>query len=285
MAQAAIPILVGTGVQILGAEMGWDPRLTAIASIAAGGVGAGMTSGAFAGGTAAASQLATTGASSAIAPTASASFGAAGPGVATNAFNPATTGVLAGSQAGQSALAARMATNAGNTALMGGQGIISAHAGSPYNVNPTQSLVTPSYSPAGPGAGYYGSTPRPAVDAVAEVKSPFFDRTQYETVTHVDDNGNLVRSRVPVYGEDGKVMKGMSSADALGVSMLDTFMQYELAEARRPKPRPQRSGGGGGGSGGPMAPAYNGGGGSGQKQVTWGFGGGQNNGYQPQGLV
>ena len=259
MAHAAIPLLVGTGIQIIGAKQGWDPRLTAFASIAAGGIGAGMASGAFAGGTAAATQAATTGVSSAIAPTASASFGAVGPGVATNAFNPATTGVLAGSQAGQSALASRMASSVGSsTALMGGQGMM---ASAPYTPNPTQSLVTPSYAPAGPGAGYYGSTPRPAVDAVAEVKAPFFNRTQ----------------------ADGS--QGMSSADSLGVSMLDTFLQYELALAQQPKPRPVQSGGGGGGSGGPMAPAYNGGGGSGQKQVTWSFGGGNNNGYQPQGLV
>ena len=88
MAQAAIPILAGTGLQIIGASQGWDPRITALASIAAGGIGAGMAGGAFAGGTAA--QAAT---------------GAA----ATNAFNPATTGVLAGSTAGQTALAARTA--------------------------------------------------------------------------------------------------------------------------------------------------------------------------------
>ena len=258
MAQAAIPLLVGTGVQILGAEMGWDPRLTALAGIAAGGIGAGMASGAFAGGTAAATQAATTGVSSAIAPTASASFGAVGPGVATNAFNPATTGVLAGSQAGQAALASRMATSAGaSTALMGGQGVM---ASLPYTPNPTQSLVSPSYAPAGPGAGYYGSAPRPAIDAVAEVKAPFFNRTQ----------------------PDGS--QGLSPADSLGVSMLDTFLQYELALAKQPKPRPTRSGGGGGGGGGPTA-SYQGGGGAGQKKVTWGFGGGNNNGYQPQGLV
>jgi len=251
MAQAAIPLLVGTGVQILGAEMGWDPRLTAIASMAAGGIGAGMATGAFAGGAAAIPGTA-----------------AMAPGVATNAFNPATTGVLAGSQAGQAALASRAAQaaipSAASFAVPGGEvGRVLPQA-SYYNPNPMQS---------------------PAVAAVPEIKPPFFDRTQYETVTKVGDDGKLVRTRQPVYGEDGKVMKGMSSADSLGVSMLDTFMQYELAEARKPKPRPQRSGGGGGGSGGPMAPAYNGGGGSGQKKVTWGFGGGQNSGYQPQGLV
>jgi len=260
MAQAAIPLLVGTGVQIIGAKQGWDPRLTALASMAAGGIGAGMATGAFAGGVSGAAQAATTGVSSAIAPTASASLGAVGPGVATNAFNPATTGVLAGSQAGQAAQAARMATSAGSSAFMGGQGVMRNFAPK-FNLNPTQSVVSPSYAPAGPGAGYYGSTPRPAVDAVAEVKAPFFDRTQ----------------------PDGS--QGLSAADSLGISMADTFLQYELAEARKPPPRPVRSGGGGGGSGGPMAPAYNGGGGSGQKQVTWGFGGGNNNGYQPQGLV
>lgn len=252
MGAAAIPILAGTGVQILGAKMGWDPRLTALAGIAAGGVGAGIAGGAFAGGTAAATQVGTTGLTGAS---------ALSPSIATNAFNPATTGVLAGSQAGQAALASRMATSAGaSTALMGGQGMM---ASSPYTPNPVQSIGVPQgYAPAGPGAGYYGSAPRPAIDSVAEVKAPFFNRTQ----------------------ADGS--QGMSPADSLGVSMLDTFLQYELALAKQPKPRPTRSGGGGGGGGGGgMAAPYQGGGGSGQKQVTWGFGGGNNNGYQPQGLV
>ena len=101
----------------------------------------------------------------------------------------------------------------------------------------------------------------PAYSAVPAVKAPFFNRTQ----------------------ADGS--QGMSSADALGVSMMDTFLQYELALAQQPEPRPTRSGGGGGGGGGGMAAPYQGGGGSNQKQVTWGFGGGNNNGYQPQGLV
>jgi hypothetical protein len=156
---------------------------------------------------------------------------------------------------------------------MGGQGAMASNSVPYKSINPHANFHSPQAPP---------TWRTPAVDAV---KPPFFDRTQYETVTTVGDDGKLVRTRQPVYGEDGKVVKGMSQADALGVNMLDTFMQYELAEARKPKPRPQRSGGGGGGSGGPMAPAYNGGGGSGQKQVTWGFGGGQNNGYQPQGLV
>jgi uncharacterized membrane protein YgcG len=251
MGAAAVPMLVGTGVQILGAKMGWDPRLTALAGIAAGGVGAGMASGAFAGGTAAATQVGTTGLAGAS---------ALSPSIATNAFNPATTGVLAGSQAGQAALASRMATSAGaSTALMGGQGMM---ASSPYTPNPVQSVGVPQgYAPAGPGAGYYGSAPRPAIDSVAEVKAPFFNRTQ----------------------PDGS--QGLSPADSLGVSMLDTFLQYELALAKQPKPRPTRSGGGGGGGGGPAASYQGGGGSSGQKQVTWGFGGGNNNGYQPQGLV
>ena len=218
MAQAAVPILVSTGVQILGAEMGWDPRVTAIASMAAGGIGAGMTSGSFAG-------------TAAIPGTA-----AMAPGVATNAFNPSTTGVLAGSQAGQAALASRAAQtaipSAASFAVPGGE-VGRALSQAPYfNPNPIQSPAVP------------------AVPKYSFFDSPFFDRTQYETVTERGADGKLVRKRVPVYGEDGKVKKGMSAADSLGVNMLDTFMQYELAEARKPKPRPQRSGGGGGGSGG-----------------------------------
>lgn len=47
MASAAIPMLVGTGISLLGAKAGWDPRLTALASMAGGGIAGGMASGAF----------------------------------------------------------------------------------------------------------------------------------------------------------------------------------------------------------------------------------------------
>jgi hypothetical protein len=144
-------------------------------------------------------------------------------------------------------------------------------------------LTTP-YNP----TPYYNPNPMES-PAVAEIKAPFFDRTQYEwnteKVTNADGTTSLKRTKMPVLDDAGNPVKGMSPADSLGINMADTFLQYELAEAQKPPPRPVRSGGGGGGGGGPMAPAYNGGGGSGQKQVTWGFGGGNNNGYQPQGLV
>ncbi len=215
MAQAAIPILAGTGLQIIGASQGWDPRLTALASIAAGGVGAGLTSGAFAGGTAA---------QAAIAPTATGAV-----------WNPTTVGQGLASSAVPSAASSAI-PSAASFAVPGGE------AGRVL------------------GSMNYAQNMSPAYSAVDAVKAPFFDRTQ----------------------KDGS--QGLSPADSLGVSMLDTFLQYELALAKQPKPRPTRSGGGGGGGGGPTA-SYQGGGGAGQKKVTWGFGGGNNNGYQPQGLV
>ena len=266
MAHAAVPILVGTGVQILGAEMGWDPRLTAVASIAAGGISGGFASGAFAGGVPGTAAMS--------------------PGVATNAFNPSTTGVLAGSQAGQTALASRMAA-------AGGISGTSFHPVTGYQ--PSQSVLHKT-EPSGfwgkltgqNSTPYYNPNPVEA-PAVAEVKAPFFDRTQYTSVekpyTLPDGTEGVQTVKVPKIDGDGNIVKGMSQADALGVNMLDTFMQYELALAQQPKPRPTRSGGGGGGGGGPAASYQGGGGGSGQKQVTWGFGGGNNNGYQPQGLV
>ena len=244
MAQAAIPLLVGTGIQIIGAKQGWDPRLTAVASIAAGGITGGMMSGAFAGGTAAQAAIS--------------------PGVATNAFNPSTTGVLAGSQAGQAAQAARMAASGGISGASSLAPSSWSYAPDTSNFHPVKG-VQPGQSvlhktPSMGTKPYYNPNPieRPAV---AEVKAPFFDRIQ----------------------KDGS--QGLSTADSLGISMMDTFLQYELALAQQPKPRPTRSSGGGGGGGGGMAAPYQGGGGSNQKQVTWGFGGGNNNGYQPQGLV
>ena len=210
MAQAAIPILAGTGLQIIGANQGWDPRLTALASIAAGGIGAGLTTGAFSGGVAA---QAASGVASSVNPHA---------GMLANAFTP-------------SAAVAPVATDLS----------YSAHAAGPHGMDMYASQSAPTWR-------------KPAV---AEVKAPFFDRTQ----------------------KDGS--QGLSTADSLGINMMDTFLQYELALAQQPEPRPTRSGGGGGGGGGGMAAPYQGGGGSNQKQVTWGFGGGNNNGYQPQGLV
>ena len=249
MAQAAIPLLVGTGVQIIGAKQGWDPRLTALASIAAGGVGAGMASGAFSGGVAA---QAATGVASSVNPHA---------GLLSNAFTPQAGSAVAGAvtadpflMGGQGGLAEFATTPSsqvlGATDLMGGQGSIASSAVPYKSINPHAGFHSPQAPP---------TWRTPAVDAV---KAPFFNRTQ----------------------ADGS--QGMSSADSLGVSMLDTFLQYELALAQQPEPRPTRSGGGGGGGGGGgMAAPYQGGGGSNQKQVTWGFGGGNNNGYQPQGLV
>lgn len=246
MAQAAVPLLVGTGVQILGAEMGWDPRLTAIASMAAGGVGAGMASGAFAGGTAA---QAATGVASSVNPHA---------GLLSNAFTPQAGSAVAG--------------GLGATDLMGGQGAMASNSVPYKSINPHANFHSPQAPP---------TWRTPAVDAV---KAPFFDRTQYETVTEKGADGKLVRTRRPVYGEDGKVMKGMSSADALGVSMLDTFLQYELQLANQPPERIRipSSGGGGGGGGGASGPAFQGGSGGKKYQVVDFYGTGGTPSYQPQ---
>lgn len=61
MASAAIPMLVGTGISLIGAKQGWDPRLTALASMAGGGIAGGMASGAL--GTSVGAQAAGTGGS------------------------------------------------------------------------------------------------------------------------------------------------------------------------------------------------------------------------------
>jgi hypothetical protein len=260
MAQAAVPLLVGTGVQILGAKMGWDPRLTAFASIAAGGIGSGMMSGAFAGGSAAVPGVA-----------------AMSPGAATNAFNPATTGVLAGSQAGQTALASRMAAAGGISTASSLNPMVSA-GGTGVN------LTTP-YNP----TPYYNPNPieSPAIAGTPEVKAPFFDRNQYEwqteKVTNADGTTSLKRTKMPVLDDAGNPVKGMSTADSLGVSMLDTFLQYELALAKQPPPRIQSSGGGGGGGGGGASgPAYQGGSGGKKYQVVDFYGTGGTASYQPQ---
>ena len=277
MGAAAVPLLVGTGIQIIGANQGWDPRFTALASIAAGGIGAGMTSGAFSGATAA---QAATGVASSVNPHA---------GMLSNAFTPQAGSAVAGAvtadpflMGGQGGLAEFATTPSsqvlGATDLMGGQGSIASSAVPYKSINPHAGFHSPQAPP---------TWRTPAVDAV---KAPFFDRTQYtykeQPYKLPDGTMGSQQVRMPKVDANGNIVKGMSQADALGVNMLDTFMQYELALAKQPKPRPTRSGGGGGGGGGGPAASYQGGGGSsGQKQVTWGFGGGNNNGYQPQGLV
>lgn len=40
-------MLIGTGISLIGAKQGWDPRLTALASMAGGGIAGGAMSGAF----------------------------------------------------------------------------------------------------------------------------------------------------------------------------------------------------------------------------------------------
>ncbi len=234
MATAAVPLLVGTGVQILGAKMGWDPKLTAFASIAAGGITGGMASGAFAGGTAA---------QSAIAPTATGAVG-----------NPTTVGQGLASSAVPSAVSWNPTTV--------GQGLSSG------GMNYTQN-ISPAYS---------------AVDAV---KAPFFDRTQYTYETRrvelPDGTIGSEQVRMPKVDGQGNPIKGMSQADALGVSMLDTFLQYELALAQQPPPRiPSSGGGGGGGGGGASGPAYQGGGGGKPYKVVDFYGTGGTASYQPQ---
>ena len=120
MAQAAIPILVGTGVQILGAEMGWDPRLTALASMAAGGIGAGMTTGAFGG---AAAQAA-------IAPTATGAV-----------WNPATVGQGLASSAIPSAASSAI-PSAASFAVPGGEaGRVLGGMNYTQNMSPAYSAV------------------------------------------------------------------------------------------------------------------------------------------------
>lgn len=242
MAQAAVPLLVGTGVQIIGANQGWDPRLTALASIAAGGIGSGMMSGAFAGGTAA---QAATGVASSVNPHA---------GMLSNAFTPSAAAgavtadpFLMGGQGGLAEFATTPSSQVlGATDLMGGQGSIASSAVPYKSINPHAGFHSPQAPP---------TWRTPAVDAV---KAPFFDRTQ----------------------PDGS--QGLSTADALGVSMLDTFLQYELALAKQPPPRIPSSGGGGGGGGGASGPAYQGGGGGKKYQVVDFYGTGGTPSYQPQ---
>ena len=254
MAQAAIPLLVGTGIQIIGAKQGWDPRITAIASMAAGGISSGMMSGAFAGTAASA---------------ASGTAASVNPHLGFSAF----TGTAA--PAATSAVTTGIGASAPNI-------VPTVTGGSPTGIV-RPGFGTPAFNPSPHGGSLTGNP-------VATYGNPGFNFDPLPYKKSIIPQGQMQSAptyRTPAVEASSGLSNYMKS-DAgknLGISLADTFLKYELAEAQKPPPRPTRSGGGGGGSGGPMAPAYNGGGGSGQKQVTWGFGGGNNNGYQPQGLV
>ena len=253
MASVAIPMVAGFVVNKIGESQGWDPRMTAVLGMAAGyGVG-GLVAGA---------------ASSAASSAAASSFNPGTVGAATNAFNPMTTGVMAGRSA---------ASSLGTAASHGSAGALAEMAtptGSNY-YRPPYLMDDPTFSPRG-WQGEITRTPQPGnpwqgFDAPQDYSKWESPHTMTEGFGKFHD-ANTTR---PV--DDQGRETGFSPLENLGVSMIKT-LTTDLPEQR------MSGGGGGGGGGGPLMPAYNGGGGSSQKAQTWGFGG-QQGGYNPQGIA
>jgi hypothetical protein len=253
MAQAAIPLLVGTGIQIIGAKQGWDPRLTAFASIAAGGIGAGMASGAFAGTAASA---------------ASGAAASVNPHLGFSAF----TGTAA--PAATSAVTTGIGASAPNI-------IPTVTGGSPTGIV-RPGFGPPAFNPSPNGGSLTGNP-------VATYGDPGFNFDPLPYKKSVIPQGQMQSAptyRTPAVEASSGVANYLKSdaGKSLGVSMLDTFLQYELALAQQPPPRISvpRGGGGGGGGGGASGPAFQGGSGGKKYQVVDFYGTGGTASYQPQ---
>ena len=284
MASVAIPMIAGFVVNKVGESQGWDPRFTAVASMAAGfGAGSLVSAG------------------SAVAASAATSAGG----------TAATTGGMAG---GRGALGTALKAKG----LIGTGGSALGQAGSmSTSVNPHGSWYSPDRLAASwdgglrSGAGQSALGPMGVSDAPTNpwpqnyrvptggyangprsIPNHFQAQIDAEGV-NVIDSGSMY-SNAPVYqpkklttGEamgneidkwtkdpvdpvTGKPTGQLSAAKNFGVSALKTLMKPL-------PPEPQKRGGGG------MRPGpYAGGGQSSPKQVVWSFG--QNQGYKPQGI-
>ena len=231
MARAAVPLIASyfgsTLVSKIGESQGWDPRFTAIASIAAGAgfgsVGAGV----------------------------GAASGAAGG--ATNAFNPATTGVMAGRALPTTGITSSLV----NTTPVGIGGI-KPHVSSGFQGGTRFG-----------GKGIWqAGTSVPADEFVSTWATPV-EQLSGIGLKSADPTGMMAISP----SKQERFMAGMKDAwsdtwkdEKFITSLGTTFVDGMFAE---PEKKQALSGGGGGGGGG-SAPAYQGGQG-GQYQLLVGF--------------
>lgn len=233
-------MLVGTGISLLGAKAGWDPRLTALASMAGGGIAGGMASGAFgsAAGSAAGAAAPGVGMTGSLFPAGT----TAGTATLGGITQPAAGGLFGGSTP------TVIGSNLGAGASMTGAGWAAPGASS--------SLLTP----IGNNGLVWGN---PNLTGIQPVFDPLpLSAASLSGVTQPTMSTPAAQSGFSkwITGPQGK---------ALGADMLKTFLDYEIALANEP---PQRlSSGGGGGGGGGRAPAYPGGGQTGQKSVVWSY--------------
>ncbi len=259
MASVAIPLIASFFVGKIGESQGWDPRFTAILSMAAGGF-AGMAYGASA------------------------------------AAGTAATASRAGSVAGSLATSVNPHLGMGVKAVASGTMGAPAVAGSAWGYAPTPG---PAMSPLTSAPSYFGqpgmqqglsAPPTGDGDLTGRFKPNQFvnqDGTPVGgTQFHQKDNmGNVVQNTFQsgmkdqwdawtTRGEDGK----LSAAENFGMFALKTLMK-ELPKTMQTQSLISSASS----QGGPMMPPFSSGGGSGQgPQVTWGFG--NHEGYVPQGV-
>ena len=255
MASVAIPMVAGFVVNKIGESQGWDPRMTAVLGMAAGyGVG-GLVSGY-------------------AASAASGSAGAmGGAGTFSNGVSANAARVMTGAQIAQPGVTPTLANWGAAQAAEPAFSLQSNITGLPSKVlnsnyqapfDAARSASTKASfmevpASVSPSAGQWNSMYRAPQISVAEGFGKFHDAN---TTRPVDDQGRET---------------SFSPLENLGVSMIKT-LTTDLPEQR------MSGGGGGGGGGGPLMAAYNGGGGASQKAQTWGFGG-QQGGYNPQGIA
>ena len=267
MASVAIPIVASFVVNKIGESQGWDPRVTAVLSAAAGfGVGTAFSAGTAVAASAASQGTAVTGGMAGGSAAKAAGITTMGRGAL--GAKLAGAGNMAGAYQAAGTYGAAT-TSAANIApkVWGGSAIPSSELAIPPSGlgSPVQApVVTPG------GVTRVASGELNGVDmwANAPVYTP-------KKLTMGDAMGNQIDAwtKDPVDPVTGKPTGELSAAKNFGASALKTLL----------KPLPQKAPvGGGGGGGGPQAPAYQGGGG-GQYQTVWSFGQ-PNQGYKPQGI-
>jgi hypothetical protein len=267
-------MVAGFVVNKIGESQGWDPRMTAVLGMAAGfGAGSLVSAGAAAGSSVAASEAASVAGSTATSVNPHGIANAAGSMGVSAATGTATSG-------------ADLAMHRAFNPITGSPTYLSD--GSTWTNN-TYWADTPSYF--GQPGMRTGLSARPTGDAAltGRFKPNQFDVSGNGPRYQKDNMGNVVKStfqdELGNYVDGWKTRPtdangketGFSPLENLGVSMVKT-LTTELPQKR------MSGGGGGGGGGGPLMAAYNGGGGASQKAQTWGFGG-QQGGYNPQGIA
>ena len=255
MASVAVPLIASFVVQKVGESQGWDPRFTAVASMAAG-FGAGSL------------------VSAGTAVAASGSAGAmGGAGTFSNGVGANAARVMTGAQIAQPGVTPTFANWGASQAAEPAFTLASTPTGLPVKV--LNSNYQAPFDPIKAASTKASFMEVPA--SVSPSAGQWTPMVRNPKLTMGEAMGNEIDNwtKDPVDPVTGEPTGKLSAAKNFGVSALKTLMKPLPEEA------PVRSGGGGGG--GRQAPAYQGGGQSAPYQTVWSFGQ-PNQGYKPQGI-